>query len=193
MKRTLDHYSSATSCAKKKTPTMISSGSVEREEVSVTDSASAIEKTASSSQGVCRSDDFTANSSARNKTYAVSDSEQREEFVVTDGKMTEPTSQDTPSTCVSDCSGRSTSHKDRTFQNSWLQKWPWLRKTLTGMHCELCQKHNKVNTMTSSLCQNYRTSTLERHAVSADHKISVEQESLSKGFNTVSLDIFRFY
>ena len=60
----------------------------------------------------------------------------------------------------------------KTFQLNWLQKWPWLKKMNTGMVCELCQKHNKVNAMTSpNGCQNYRTSTLERHSASADHKI----------------------
>ena len=53
----------------------------------------------------------------------------------------------------------------KTFQLNWLQKWPWLKKMNTGMVCELCQKHNKVNAMTSpNGCQNYRTSTLERHS-----------------------------
>ena len=76
----------------------------------------------------------------------------------------------------------------KSFHFHWLQKWPWLKKLNTGMVCELCQKHNKVNAMTSpNGCQNYRTSTLERHAVSADHKNSIEQELLKKDFNVVCI------
>lgn len=46
----------------------------------------------------------------------------------------------------------------KTFQTSWLAKWPWLRKDEKGMKCKVCLDHKKANTFTgSSGCDNYRS------------------------------------
>lgn len=74
----------------------------------------------------------------------------------------------------------------KTFQTSWLAKWPWLRKDEKGMKCKVCLDHKKANTFTgSSGCDNYRTSTLKRHVESSDHKDSLRAEALQKDFDKV--------
>lgn len=45
------------------------------------------------------------------------------------------------------------------------------------MKCKLCTKYNKVNALTKEN-SNFKTTTLERHAASADHKQSVESDRL---------------
>ena len=80
--------------------------------------------------------------------------------------------------------------QSKTFKKSWLKKWPWLKLNERGlMLCTLCIKHNKFNTLTAG-CSNYRTSTLERHIASSDHKFALQSESLCKDFNVVSLFYF---
>ena len=76
-----------------------------------------------------------------------------------------------------------------TFQQKWLAKWPWLQLNKDhSMICTLCQKHGKTNTLTKG-CDNFRTSTLERHLHSSDHRLSVESDVLCKNFSEVSIKL----
>ena len=68
------------------------------------------------------------------------------------------------------------------FQESWKQKWPWIKNTESGMFCTLCEKHKKCNKFTTG-CKNFRTSTLERHIVSVDHQHSVSEEAMREDFS----------
>ena len=72
------------------------------------------------------------------------------------------------------------------FHNSWLEKWPWLQLRNKLMYCKTCEKHKKMNALTTG-CSNFRTSTLERHTVSSDHQISLKNDGLSKDFKIVSI------
>ena len=75
---------------------------------------------------------------------------------------------------------------DHTFQQEWLEDWPWLRHDTKGMSCYLCIKHKKRNTMTTGHCNNYRTSTIDRHVESTDHITAKRAEALSRDFEQVS-------
>ena len=76
-----------------------------------------------------------------------------------------------------------------TFQPKWLAKWSWLQLNKDhSMICTLCQKHGKMNTLTKG-CDNFRTSTLERHLHSSDNRLSVESDVLCKNFSEVSIKL----
>lgn len=49
------------------------------------------------------------------------------------------------------------------------------------MTCALCCQFGKKNAMTEN-CQNFRTSTLTRHADSSDHKSAIVAESAQNDF-----------
>lgn len=80
--------------------------------------------------------------------------------------------------------------KTKSFQDSWLTKWPWLVNTGKGMQCSLCLKYKKDNAFTSSECTNYRTSTFIRHASTSDHTDALRAEALQKDFKQVCLYLF---
>lgn len=78
---------------------------------------------------------------------------------------------------------------DHTFQTTWLDKYPWLRKDSKGMTCALCIKHKKSNTMTRG-CDNYRTSTLTGHITIGDHKDALIKEGMTNSFTKVCRILF---
>ena len=79
--------------------------------------------------------------------------------------------------------------KVHTFQQSWLNVWPWLNKGEKGMTCDFCIAHGMSNTFTSG-CINYRTSTLSRHAASTDHKTAIVARTSSQALKkTVEIAI----
>lgn len=85
------------------------------------------------------------------------------------------------------CTG-STAKKRKisVFQRKWTEQWPWLRKDDKGMKCSVCEKHRKSNPFTSPEgCNNYRTSTLKRHANSSEHTDGLRSEALQKDFSQV--------
>ena len=68
----------------------------------------------------------------------------------------------------------------RNFQQSWLEKYEWLKfDPLKGMFCSLCQKSKKSNPFTIG-CANYRTSTLVHHIESQDHQNAIDQQLIVK-------------
>ena len=69
--------------------------------------------------------------------------------------------------------------KERKFQDHWLKDYSWLEydRVKNSMSCRLCIKHNKQNALTG-LNNNFKTTTLNRHADSVDHKESVEADQL---------------
>lgn len=69
--------------------------------------------------------------------------------------------------------------KKRNFQEGWLKQYSWLEydRINNAMSCKLCMKYNKHNSMTVAN-QNFKTTTLTRHADSADHKQCVESNQL---------------
>ena len=78
---------------------------------------------------------------------------------------------------------------DHTFQTTWLDKYPWLRKDSKGMTCALYIKHKKSNTMTRG-CDNYRTNTLTGHITIGDHKDALIKEGMTTSFTKVCRIIF---
>ncbi len=72
----------------------------------------------------------------------------------------------------------------RDFNNSWLQKWPWLKYEDGKMTCKICVEGRKENTMSQG-CTNFRASTLERHVVSADHRRAVSDKVSSQTMLTM--------
>ena len=58
------------------------------------------------------------------------------------------------------------------YQDSWAVNYQWLFRrdntTTAAMFCKLCIDHKKQNPMTIG-CTNFRTTTIQRHAVSKDH------------------------
>lgn len=58
----------------------------------------------------------------------------------------------------------------KTFQNTWLQRWPWLsRNDFGSMICRYCTESNMKNNFTIG-CSNFRSSSLRRHAGTRDHR-----------------------
>lgn len=71
------------------------------------------------------------------------------------------------------------------YQDCWSQKWPWLdydSKT-SKMRCKLCVEAGKSNAMTGEGTTNYRTTTLDRHVMTSDHRSAVAASVLKKDFN----------
>jgi len=66
----------------------------------------------------------------------------------------------------------------RNFQPRWLQDHSWLRYTDGKMFCYFCQQANKSNPFGEKGCMNFRTSTLNRHLDSADHKNAVQEDAM---------------
>ena len=67
----------------------------------------------------------------------------------------------------------------RNFQQSWLEKYKWLKfDPPKGMFCSLCQKSKKSNPFTIG-CANYRTSTLVRHIERQDHRNAIDQQLIA--------------
>ena len=62
----------------------------------------------------------------------------------------------------------------RHFQTTWLSLYPWLRydSEQGKMFCDLCKRHNKLNTLGVGT-DNFRTSTLTRHVDTKDHELLV--------------------
>lgn len=70
--------------------------------------------------------------------------------------------------------------KPSVFQTKWLSEWPWLAQNDKGaMVCKFCIDNRMSNAFTTG-CENYRTSTLYRHAETTHHKLSVVAKSQSK-------------
>jgi len=67
----------------------------------------------------------------------------------------------------------------RRFQQSWKTKYVWLKydEAKDAMYCTLCQDNGKINSFTAGN-SNFRTSTLERHVVHSDHRVSVLAKSM---------------
>ncbi len=68
--------------------------------------------------------------------------------------------------------------KKRRFQKEWLQKYSWLRFSpeKNAMFCSICSDRAVVNPFTTG-CQNWRTSTLQRHVASAEHRQTVRDQT----------------
>ena len=70
----------------------------------------------------------------------------------------------------------------RSFQDSWLEKYKWLKyDPPKGMFCSCCQQSEKLNPFTSG-CTNYRTSTLVRHIESQDHRNALQEDEMANSF-----------
>jgi len=66
------------------------------------------------------------------------------------------------------------------FQLGWFGDYTWLRydKEENTMTCALCIKHGKKNAMTDNKCRNFKTTSLDRHPETADHRASVLAEKM---------------
>ena len=63
------------------------------------------------------------------------------------------------------------------FIEAWKNNRPWLNFKDELMFCNWCISSNKKNALTSG-CNNLRTSTLDRHCLSADHKQAIQDQKL---------------
>lgn len=62
---------------------------------------------------------------------------------------------------------------DRNFNKDWLTKHSWLEFKDGRMFCGPCTKQKKVNVFTEG-CTNFRTTTLDRHLASGDHRQAIK-------------------
>ncbi|XP_045216125.2 zinc finger protein 862-like [Mercenaria mercenaria] len=69
----------------------------------------------------------------------------------------------------------------RSFHKNWLIDYTWLsyNENDNAMTCTLCVKHKKSNALTTGKCNNFKTSTLSRHAESSDHKAAATAKSMT--------------
>lgn len=89
-----------------------------------------------------------------------------------------------PSSHESQSASKTTSQPDRTFQDKWLDIYPWLRYKNNIMYCERCRKAKNDSTLAVG-CVNFRTSTLSRH-VNIWHKIvDITEAPPPKGTQTI--------
>ncbi|XP_062573421.1 zinc finger protein 862-like [Saccostrea cucullata] len=76
----------------------------------------------------------------------------------------------------------SKSAEKRKFQSSWLKLWPWMIYESEKMFCTICKERGKDNIFTQG-CGTFKTSSLNRHENSQDHRDSIQAQSLSKEMN----------
>ncbi|CAH3165870.1 unnamed protein product [Porites evermanni] len=73
----------------------------------------------------------------------------------------------------------------RNFQDSWLEKYKWLKYDPPKDHsltfCSCCQQSGKSNPFTTG-CINYGTSTLVRHIESQDHRNALQEIEMTESF-----------
>ena len=76
------------------------------------------------------------------------------------------------STCTSLEEEKITSSASRTFQENWKRDHFWLRydSNKNAMFCTVCENANCKNIFATTGCQNFRTSSLNDHIASKDHK-----------------------
>ena len=96
---------------------------------------------------------------------------------------------DTSTDAEADTSGKTADtggdNNARNFQSKWLTLYNWLEydSVTKTMSCKLCKKLGLFNAMTIGTT-NFKTSTLSRHAASADHKLALlapkEQANMAK-------------
>ena len=68
--------------------------------------------------------------------------------------------------------------KKRHFLPAWIGEFRWLKEENENMHCEICKVTGKKNPFTTSGCNNYPKSALERHQNSKDHITSISDLKL---------------
>ena len=72
--------------------------------------------------------------------------------------------------------------KKRRFLPAWMEEFRWLKEENEKMYCEICKVTGKKNPFTTSGCNNYQKSALERHQNSKDHITSISDFKLRKSF-----------
>ena len=72
--------------------------------------------------------------------------------------------------------------KKRRFLPAWMEEFRWLKEENEKMYCEICKVTGKKNPFTTSGCNNYQKSALERHQNSKDHITSISDLKLRKSF-----------
>ncbi|XP_067031378.1 uncharacterized protein C17orf113-like [Acropora muricata] len=72
--------------------------------------------------------------------------------------------------------------KKRRFLPAWMEEFWWLKEENEKMYCEICKVTGKKNPFTTSGCNNYQKSALERHQNSKDHITSISDLKLRKSF-----------
>ena len=77
--------------------------------------------------------------------------------------------------------------KKRRFLPAWLNKYKWLKEVDEKMYCDICKTSGKRNQFTTTGCNNFQMSALERHQNSKDHTTSLTDVKLRRSFQvTVS-------
>ncbi|XP_070576346.1 uncharacterized protein C17orf113-like [Ptychodera flava] len=102
-------------------------------------------------------------------------------------------SHSTRSDCDTHCDPPESKKKkttERKFQESWrnnekCSNWFEYNSEKKHMHCKICRETGKQNTFTEqSGCENFRTSTLDRHMRGSDHLQAIEEVALRRSFDT---------
>ncbi len=72
----------------------------------------------------------------------------------------------------------------RKFQQNWMKMYSWLEfdAKANRMACVVCKRHKKKNALTGDGSNNFRTSTLTRHASQADHQCAIENDTMKTNF-----------
>ena len=72
--------------------------------------------------------------------------------------------------------------KKRRFLPVWMEEFTWLKEENEKMYCDICTMTGKKNAFTTTGCNNYQKSALERHQNSKDHITSISDLKLRKSF-----------
>ena len=72
--------------------------------------------------------------------------------------------------------------KKRRFLPAWMEEFRWFKEQNEKIYCEICKVTGKKNPFTTSGCNNYQKSALERHQNSKDHITSISDLKLRKSF-----------
>ena len=78
----------------------------------------------------------------------------------------------------------------RCFCPSWKDKFLWLQYKDGCMYCTYCLETNKHNSYTSG-CQNFRTSDIQKHSKSRDHRSATEAYAMKLSGATVPAGFYR--
>ena len=65
--------------------------------------------------------------------------------------------------------------KKRRFLPAWLIEFTWLKEEDEKMYCDICKLTGKKNPFTTTGCNNFQKSALERHQYSKDQVFSKEK------------------
>ena len=78
--------------------------------------------------------------------------------------------------------GIAVSGKKRRFLPAWMEEFKRLKEENEKMYCDICKMTGKKNPFTTTGCNNYQKSALERHQNSKDHVTSISDLKLRKSF-----------